>query len=245
MKRKRRYKRGHPVAILVGFEEKYATFWNIFSQVVKLSKRVLIDGKRFDEKNLYNFHESVVDELKPSINEGVRSVILVSPPRTTYSQQFLDHVQKHHRYMIKSKNPNCANFAELVGSAKDHLQVSELVQTKEFKDLIEKTTSEEADQIINTLEKQLYGTSNNANVFYTLKEIEDQIYNRDENSALQTKYLILTDKYLAESRQKNKIHRLLQIAQNKKVKTNVINAETTAGNRITQFGGIVFFTKNC
>ena len=57
-------------------------------------------------------------------------------------------------------------------------------------------------------------------------------------------YLLLTDKYLMNSKQKSRIHRLLQISQNKKVKTRVINAETSAGNRIIQFGGIVFFNKN-
>jgi stalled ribosome rescue protein Dom34 len=53
--------------------------------------------------------------------------------------------------------------------------------------------------------------------------------------------LLLTDMYLAKSRQKQRIHRLLQIAKNKKIKTKVIDAETSAGCRITQFGGLVFF----
>ena len=66
---------------------------------------------------------------------------------------------------------------------------------------------------------------------------------KQKKSEQQTEYLLLTDKYLTESRQKNRIHRLLQIAKNKKIKTSVINAETSAGSRITQFGGLVFFTK--
>jgi len=55
------------------------------------------------------------------------------------------------------------------------------------------------------------------------------------------KYLLLTDKYLAEAEDKNRIHRLLQISNNRKVKTRIVKAETAAGKRISQFGGVVFF----
>lgn len=243
MKRKQKYKRGYPVAVLIGFQEDRAILWQIFSCVVKPFLRVDLDTKRNDDKGLYNFHESVVEKLKPALNKGVRSVVVSSPTRTDYAQKFLEHVQKHHRYMIQSRNPHCTNFAEIIGSANDILQVSDIVKTKEFKDSIEKTTTEEADQVVNLLEKHLYCSDNNSVVLYSLKEIEDMIYNEEKIKKAQTEYLLLTDKYLSESRQKNRIHRLLQIARNKQVKTNVINSETSAGSRITQFGGIVYFTK--
>jgi stalled ribosome rescue protein Dom34 len=53
---------------------------------------------------------------------------------------------------------------------------------------------------------------------------------------------MLTDKYLADSEDKSRIHRLLQISQNRKVKTRIVNVETPAGKRISQFGGVIFFT---
>ena len=56
-------------------------------------------------------------------------------------------------------------------------------------------------------------------------------------------YLLLSNKYLTDSKQKNRIHRLLQIAKNNNVKTNVVKEGTPAGNRINQFGGIVFFSE--
>ena len=208
---------------------------------MKLYRRLKLDGGRTDEKVLYNFHESVVNALKPVFKEGVRSIVVVSPARTTYSQEFLNHVQKHHRYLIQSKSPNRANFAELVGSADDQTKIAELTKTKQFTDLIAQTTSEEADQVVSSLEKHLYGKGSNSVVLYSLKEIEDIIYSRKKGVESRTEYLLLTDKYLAESKQKNRIHRLLQIAKNKKVKTTVVNSETVAGSRISQFGGIVFF----
>ena len=226
----------------MGFEDDHAVLWRIFSRVVKLSLRLELEGKRADEKVLYNFHESVVDALKPVLKEGVRTIVVTAPARTSYAKDFLEHVRKHHRYLIQSKSPNRANFAELVGSADDQIKVAELAKTKEFTDLIAETTSEEADQVVSSLDKHLYGNDSNSVVLYSLKEIENMVYGQEKRSESGTEYLLLTDKYLAGSRQKNRIHRLLQIAKNKNVKTRIISAETAAGTRISQFGGIVFFS---
>jgi len=242
MNQKRRYRRGYPVAVLVGFEENHAVFWRIFSRVVKWSLKLELNGDRTSEKVLYNFYELVVNKLKPVLKEGVGSIVVTAPIRTTYAKDFLEHIKKHHRYLIQSRSPNRANFVELVGSADDQLKVAEMVKSIEFKELIAETTSEEADQVVNCLEKHLYGNINNSVVLYSLKEIEDIVYSREKNKTSRTEYLLLTDKYLAGSKQKNRIHRLMQISKNKKVKTRVVDAENSAGSRISQFGGIVFFT---
>ena len=241
LKRKRRYRRGYPVAILVGFEVDHAVLWNVFSRVVKQSLKLKLEGKRTDEKALYNFHESLVNTLKPVLKEGVKSIVVTAPTKTTYASDFLNHIQKHHRYLINSKSPNRVNFAELVGSADNSLAVAELVKTKKFVDILAETTSKEADHIVSILEKRLYADDGSSVVLYSLKEIEDIVLNREKSNKLGTEYLILTDKYLSESKSKNRIHRLIQIAKNKKVKTKIISAESPAGSRISQFGGIVFF----
>jgi stalled ribosome rescue protein Dom34 len=242
VKRKQGYKRGHSVALLVGFEDDHAVLWRIFSHIVKLHLTLEVGGKRTDQMVLYNFHESVVDALRPVLNEGVRSIVVTAPKKTTYAADFLDHVQKHHTYLIQSKQPNKAIFAELIGSADQPHRVAELVKTKEFRKLIAETTSEEADHIVNALEKCLYSTDSKSVILFSLKEIEDMIYDRERHNDFRTEYLMLTDKYLADSEDKNRIHRLLQISKNRKVKTRIVNAETPAGKRISQFGGIFFFT---
>lgn len=242
VKRKRGYKRGYSVALLVGFEDDHAVLWQVFSHVVKLHLTLELGGKRTDERVLYNFHESVVDGLRPVLKEGVRSIVVTAPMKTTFAADFLDHVRKHHAYLIQSKRPNRAVFAKLVGSADQPHKVAELVKTKEFSKLITETTSGEADHIVNTLEKHLYSIDSNAGVLYSLKEIEDIVYDRKRHNDFRTEYLMLTDKYLADSKDKNRIQRLLQISKNRKVKTRIVNAETPAGKRISQFGGVVFFT---
>jgi stalled ribosome rescue protein Dom34 len=121
--------------------------------------------------------------------------------------------------------------------------VAELVKTKEFQKLIAETTSDEVDLIVDTLEKRLRSVNSDSAVLFSLKEIEDRVYDRKRDDNSETKYLILTDKYLANSKDKNRVNRLLQISKNKKVKTRIINTETPAGKRISQLGGAVFFTQ--
>lgn len=239
MKPKRGYKRGYPVALLVGLEEDEAVLWQVFSQVVKPLLKLKLAGNRTDEHGLYEFHESIVDSLRPAIKEGVRSIVITAPLKTTYSADFLKHVQKHHSYLLQTKGTTKATFAQLVGSANEPHKVAELVRTKEFQDLLVTTTSGEADQIVAALEKSL-----NANqlALFSLEEIEDTIYCTERKEHFDAMCVILTDKYLAESQQKNRVHRLLQISANKKIKTKIIESQTPAGKRITQFGGIVFFT---
>jgi stalled ribosome rescue protein Dom34 len=242
LKRSRRYRRGYPVAILVGFEDDYAVLWNVFSRVVKQSLKLKLEGKRTDEKVLYNFHQSVVEALKHLIKEGIKSIIVTAPQKTTYTSDFITHVQKHHRYLLNNKSPNRTNFAELEGSANNFVAVAELIKSKKFTDLLFKTTSEEADHIVGILEKCLYANKKYDSIMYTLKEIENTVIAKKKNDEMGTEYLLLTDKYLSENMSKNRIHRLMQIANNKNIKTRIIDIESSAGSRISQFGGIVFFS---
>jgi stalled ribosome rescue protein Dom34 len=243
MKHKRGYKRGYPIALLVGFEDDHAVLWQVFSNVVKPQLTLRLGGKRTDERVLYSFHESVVDALRPTLNEGIRSIIVTAPTRTTYAKDFLDHVRQHHAYLIQPKSANRATFAQIVGSADQPHKVAELVKTEEFHKLITETTSDEVDLIVDALEKRLHNIKTESAVLFSLKEIEDRIYDRKLDDTPDTKYLILTDKYLADSKDKNRINRLLQIANNKKVKTRIVSAETPAGRRISQLGGAVFFAQ--
>jgi stalled ribosome rescue protein Dom34 len=243
MKQRKSYRRGYPVAILIGVENDHAVLWHVFSHVAKLHLTLKLGGKRTDERILYSFHESVVDALRPTLDEGIRSIIVTAPARTTYAKDFLDHVRRHHAYLIQLKSANRATFAQLVGSADQLHKVAELVKTKEFHRLITETTSDEVDLIIDALERRLHNINTESVVLFSLKEIEDRIYDRKPDDTPETKHLILTDKYLADNKDKNRINRLLQIANNKKVKTRIINAETPAGKRINQLGGTVFFAQ--
>jgi len=238
---RRRYKRGYFVAVLIGFEEKRAVLWQIFSKIVKHYVTVEIDVN--DNRTLYNFRESVVDKLRPLLREGVRSIIITAPMKTNYAKDFLNHVQKHHQWLFQKDSSNNTTFGELVGSATQLHQVSELIKTKEFRSLLSETTSEDADHIIDILEKRLNETDGGSVILYSLKDIEKLVNSQLEHSKLKPEYILLTDKYLAETKMKNRVHRLLQISKNKNIKTRIVKVETKAGVRLSQLGGLVCFTK--
>lgn len=241
--KRRGYKRGYPVAVLVGFAENHVVLWQIFSNVAKPGLTLALNGSRKDQKALYGYHEAIVNALRPMLSEGIRSIILASPPRTSHAQAFLNHIQKHHAYMTQPNSPNPVTFGTIVASATRSHEIAELTKAKEFRTLVGETTSSEADQVVTTLEKRLNETDSNAVTLFSLSEIEELVYSREESSAIRPEYVVITDRYLAECKEKNRVQRLLQISQNKKVRTRVISLETPAGKRLSQLGGLVCFGK--
>jgi hypothetical protein len=75
-KRKIRKKRGHPLELLIGLTDDSAVFWRIFSEIIKPDIIIKRRRKRKnqDDKQLYHFHEAIVDYLRPIIKEGIKSV---------------------------------------------------------------------------------------------------------------------------------------------------------------------------
>ena len=235
----RSYRRGFPVAVLIGVEVDHAAIWQIFSQVAKQQQTIRLNGDRRDQKAVYNFHEAVINALRPTLKEGVRSVILASAPRTSFAADFKNHINSHHTWLVAGANR--ASISLIVGSASSPPQVAVLTQKSEFKELIQTNAAQETENLLEILEKRLSKADNL--VLFSLEEAESLILSAQDPGKPQPEYLLLTDLYLAKSRQRYRLNRLMQIAQNKKVKTRVIEAESTAGARLTQLGGIICLAK--
>jgi stalled ribosome rescue protein Dom34 len=233
------YKRGYPVAVLVGIEQDHAALWHIFSQVAKQQQTIPLPGDRRDSKAVYSLHEAIINALRPVLKEGVRSIIAASPPRTSYAQDFLSHIKAHHTWLLQGTNK--ATFSQITGSASSPPQVAALTKTSAFKQLIQENATEETENLLEILEKRLSKTDNL--VLFSLQEAENLILNPQSPGKPQPEYLMLTDDYLASTRQKNRVNRLMMIAAKNGVKTRVINAESNAGTRLTQLGGIVCLAK--
>ena len=233
------YKRGYPVAVLVGIEQDHAALWHIFSQVAKQQQTIPLGGDRKDSKALYSFHEAIINALRPILKEGIKSIIAASPPRTSYAQDFLCHIKAHHTWLLQG--PNKATFSQITGSASSPSQVSSLTKTDAFKQLIQDNAAEETENLLEILEKRL--CKNDNLVLFSLQEAETLILNPQAPGKPQPEYLMLTDDYLTGTRQKNRVNRLMMIAAKNGVKTRVINAESNAGARLTQLGGIVCLAK--
>lgn len=237
MKPKKRYKRGYPVAVLLGLEDNKAALWKIFSNVAKQQTTIHINGTRNSPTDLYNFHESIIYALRPTLKEGVRSIILAAPTRTSHNQEFLNHVYEHHKWLIQGKSK--AAFSKITGSASTPSQVATLTRSSSFKQIISATNKEEAENLIEILEKRLNVSDKNNLVLFSLGEAENLILKRRKQGSPEPDYLLLTDRYLAENHAKSRLQRLIQIGANRNVKTRIIDAESSAGKRLTQLGGLV------
>ena len=245
-----RQKRGYPLAILIGLEDMKAVFWKVFSEVVKPDITIKRGRKRVnqDPKQLYSFHELIVDALRPIVRAGNKSFVLINPPKTKHGQELMEHIKKHHDWLIKDGRDSIS-FGIIEGSAENIGRVSYLVQQDEFKEVLGVTTNDESEKIMNTFESRILSIKDKSEVFYTLKEIEGFIgVSKKKKSAkiqpvIKVEYIILTDRFLDEHQQKQRIHRLLQIASNKSIKTKIIDAESDAGIRVDKFGGLICFTE--
>ena len=235
------YRRGYPVAVLVGIENDRAVLWKVFSHVVKPEKTVPMTGARSDPKALYNFHESIINSMRPSLKEGVRSLIIASPTRTNFKEKLLEHIRAHHTWLVQG--PSKAVFSEMTGLASTISDVTILTRTSEFRQLIIETTEEESEDLIGLLEKRLNVISHDMLVLYSLVEIENQILGQWRIGKPQPEYLLMNDLYLSSSRQKYRLQKLMQIAANKKVKTRIVKADSPAGKRLAQLGGFVCVMK--
>ena len=241
LKTKKRYKRGYPVAILTGLGEDTAVIWKIFSHVAKQGKKLHINGIRNNPKDLYNFHESIINALRPTIQEGVRSIILASPLRENHHQELINHIQEHHKWL--TKGPCKTVFSKITGSASTPSQVAALTRTQIFKQIINETTEEETENLLEIFEESIVNKDNNSLVLFSLQEAEKLIIEKQKPNDPKPEYLFLTNQYLSDNRQKNRLHRLMQIAINKKVKTRIVRAESPAGKRLTQLGGFICLAK--
>ena len=243
-KRKIRKKRGHPVGLLIGLTDDSAVFWRIFSEIVKPDIIIKWGRKRKnqDDKQLYHFHEVLVDNLRPIIKEGIKSVLIASPPKEDYSKEFRDHINKHHSWLLK-KGKYTAVFTEIIGLAKTLKNVNYLIRQDFFKEAVEETSNQEGLLILEDLDKLINMPNNYSKILYTVKEIEKEIDKKWKSYEIKPNYIILTDEYLENSPHKNQIHRILQIAKNHGIITKIINAESEAGMRVNSFGGLISFTK--
>ncbi len=246
MGRRKSKKRGFPVGVLVGFDEQIIHIWKLFSESVSKYKSLPLPRKwkNANDKDKYHFYQDLLDLLRPLIENGRKSILLVAPQGKNWSEGFLKHIEKHHRWLIGSRGNNQASFGQISGKARTIGEVRFLLEQEKTEEILKKVISQEAYFLIKELEKSINSNNPNIKVLYGLKEIEDAIYKggkKDDSVAEEIDYLLLTDEYLEEHKQKNRIYRLKQIANNKGITTKVVPEESPAGERIDQFGGIICF----
>jgi stalled ribosome rescue protein Dom34 len=245
-KRKKQIRRGHPIALLIGLHDNDVVFWRIFSETIKLGFKINRGRKRRNqnEKQLFHFHEDMINKLRPIIKEGIRSVILLSPPKKGYSDEFLNHVNKHHSWLLK-KGDKCVVFSKIIGNqAKTQKDVYYLKTQEYFKDIVEETSNQESLLILADLTEIINKNEKFSKILYTWREVDHELRLITKNPNLpKPNYIILTEEYLKNPKNRNKTYRILQIAKNLEIKTKIVNQETEAGISVKNFGGFVCYFK--
>ncbi len=222
---RRRRRRGYPLAVLVGLEGSRAALWSVFSESVK-------PGERLQGDDEYNFYESVVDALRPSIKQGIKSVLVAAPDEKDY-QGFVNHIRRHQSWLLNGKGPNSTAFVHLFERATENRQVRELVRSRGFKQKLTEVYRDDVKQVMGVLESRLNDPDGIEALLFTLEDVEDVMYRGDRSPS----YILVTEDFLSKHRRRTQ--RLLQIAANKEVKTRIIKHGTPAAARIAQLGGLV------
>lgn len=222
---RRRRRRGYPAAILIGLEKGQAFVWDVYSESVKPGKRIRGDDE-------YNFYESIVDVLRPRIEDGVKGVLIAAPDEKDH-QGFMNHIKRHQGWLLGGWSLNTVTFEHVPASALNADQVRDLVKTRGFKEKLAEVTGGDIRRVMNVLEKRLNDPEGIEALLFTLEEVENAVYGNERSP----EYILVTE--LFRSKNRRRTQRLLQVAANKNVRTVIIKPDTPAGARITQFGGLV------
>jgi stalled ribosome rescue protein Dom34 len=213
------------MAVLVSLENKRAVFWEVFSSSVKPGS-----VKTWSD-NEYNFFESLVDELRPYVRRGVKTVILASESIKKF-EGFMDHVEKHQSWMLRGYELNRVSFQFTEGSAGDVESVKELIRASSFREKIAKGVEDDLSLVMGELEKRLSNERGIESLMFSLDEVENAVYTGKE-----VEYVLITKRFLEQHRKR--IQRLVQVAENREIKTRILPQESPYIGAITKFGGMV------
>ena len=203
-----------------------ATLWNIYSQSIKPDTIIKRDSTP------YNFYEEIINQLRPSIKQGVKTIIIASTNEKNY-EAFHKHIEKHQRWLIGGYELNQVTLEYVKGSAKDLDTVLELIEESSLQATIREASQEDINRVMRVLEKRLSTPRGIDTLLFTLTEIEMAIEDEESNP----EYVLLTNEFQRNHRRRTQ--RLLQIAQNKRVKSMIVDARSPMGMRLTQFGGLI------
>lgn len=243
---KKRQKRGFLVALLIGFDEKTIHSWKAYSHSLRGFKTIKLPRKwkYLDDKQIYNLLEDLVNVIRPVIKEGLKSIILADPEKKEYSTSFLDHINKHHQWLLKGHNR--VSIGQIVGVANSLESAEFLISKDTTKLIIDDTITDEIHQITRRLDRLIQIGDPNRILLYSLEDIEAILYEggkKDKCAAKKLDLIIMTKNFLEKNGNKNRFHRLLQIANNKGVKTKIISIDSPIADRFNQFGGLLAFRK--
>ena len=207
-----------------------ARLWNIYSQSIKPDTAIK------QESTEYNFYEDIINRIRPSVKQGVKTILVVSRDEKDY-QRFLTHVERHQRWLVSGYELNRVKFKYIDGSAESLEEVVILIEEAGLKNTIMQASREDLKRVMSVLEKRLGTPEGIDSLLFSLDEVEEAVYGNS-----QPEYILLTVSF--QRMHRRRCQRLIQIAENKGIKSMIVEDETPMGRRLTQFGRLICMN-NC
>jgi hypothetical protein len=218
-------RRGYPVAVLVGLEKGEAHFWDVYSESVKPGPQITVSGTD------YGFHEAIVDQLRPRLKEGVKTVLVATEDKSLYNA-FMGHVGRHHGWLLRGWELNTVTLVHIQGNARTAEEVRTLAASDEFRSRLSEASEGDLDKVMGVLEKRLNTSEGIDTLMLSLDDVEAGVYGEES-----PEYILVTDEFTR--RHRGRAQRLLQVAQNRGVKTRTVPTGSRHASRLVQLGGIV------
>lgn len=242
--RYRRPRRGFPVAVLLGVEDRRAMLWMINSESISPAGNVHAGqkGSGGTANPKYNYFENIVKVLKPIFSTGVKTLVIASLKTTTLASEFLTHLQKHHAYFFKKGSALAIHASVVDGEANNVQSALALVKSDAFRKITASTMNQEMNNTLELLDASINNPSGAVKICFTLDEINQLFLALKDDEGPVPEYILMTDEFYALHKSEAQFQRILAIAKRMKIKTRVIQAKTDAGARVAQLGGLVSFT---
>nr|MDO8115001.1 hypothetical protein [Candidatus Sigynarchaeota archaeon] len=240
-----RRRRGYPLALLLGIEKQRAMAWNVYSESIApaFTERLQQKGSAGTANPQFNYFEAIVAKLKPIFSTGLKTLVIASPRNSTFANDFVAHLRKHHAYLMKEGSSQKIHTGTVDGEAKDVQSTLAVVKSDAFRTITASTVDQETTAIIELFDSCINNPSSLVKIGFTIDEIIqllEALREDDENPA--PEYIIMTDVFYAGHKNDPLFQRVMSIAKNIKIKTRVIQLKTEAGARVAQLGGLVCFT---
>jgi len=220
-----RRRRGYPVAVLVGLGKGEAHIWDLYSESVKPGPQIASNGTD------YGFHEAVVDQLRPRLKEGVKTVLVATEDRRLYNE-FMGHVSRHQGWLLRGWKLNTVTLTHIQGNARTAEEVRTLAASDEFRSRLSEASEGDLDSVMGVLEKRLNTSEGIDTLMLSLDDVEAGVYGEEP-----PEYILVTEEFTR--RHRGRAQRLLQVAQNRGVKTRTVPTGSWHASRLFQLGGIV------
>lgn len=228
---RRKGPRGYAVAVLIGLEKHKASIWNVYSKSIRSNRVIEYD------KDDYNYFETIINQIRQKIKQGIKTIIIASEERKNYDR-FFKHVNKHQKWLLGGYELNKITLEYIEGSAENIYAVNQLIDKSELKKIVNKANYQENKSVMKEFEKRLGSSNGIDTLLFALEKVENVIY--ENNHKLRPEYIILTTEFHRKNRRRTQ--RLLQISKNKGIKTMIIEKKSALGTRLSQFGGLLCMT---